>query len=106
MFHVLFSDTDPLLVQAELARICSLYADLKAWIKPKRHPWMQCGITKAFSKIAPEWWDNAPKTSNNSESSHAEDYSHAGRKGSMLGASLSYELCIYRPYAKYLLTVC
>lgn len=65
---------------------------------------MLCGISKAFSKIDPEWWDAAPKTSNCGESSHNKDYCHAGRKGSMLGASVTYIFAIFVAYAKNVLT--
>lgn len=103
-FHVLFSLQGRSEVRTQLSILLQQHPDLRNWLKPKDHPCMLCGISKAFSKIDPEWWDAAPKTSNCGESSHNEDYCHAGRKGSMLGASVTYISAIFVAYAKNVLT--
>jgi hypothetical protein len=64
------------------------WPETKNWFKGKRADWILAGLTQEASKIPISWWNNAPKHTGVSESSHYHDNEAVGRKQALLTAIL------------------
>lgn len=80
-------------VHAIIKDASEAWPETAKWFKNKDVPWILAGMTKEASKIPINWWILAQHHTGSCESSHFMDNEAVGRKRSLLGAILGYDLC-------------